>query len=141
MRKFLIASFSYHAFALVSLDCLGEDYLRKFLHVLLEKIKVAPLGEPQIHIFPLTEENHKRVSGMTLLQTIQESHLAIHTWPEIPRGVKDSGFFELWICSCKEFDPLKVRQALKRVFKQISVFDEEFSNKSLQQGEFNRQDL
>jgi S-adenosylmethionine/arginine decarboxylase-like enzyme len=95
-----------------------------FLKALPEKIGMHALGGPIV--YRVTKKDHPDI-GVTGIQIIATSHIAIHTFPlgqhdgkRKPRGVdrKTFGaFFTFDIYSCKGFDPDEVVIELKKTFK------------------------
>ena len=72
----------------------SEDGCRSFLLDLARHIAMTPLGPGQA--VTLTHPKHSEKSGVSATQMIQESHLAIHTWPEVSGA-------RVLVDSCKSF--------------------------------------
>lgn len=68
---------------------------RVFLDELTRAMGMAVAGDPATWYYPL--EDGKGGTGMTMIQPITESFLALDTWP-------DHGGAYLMICSCKSFN-------------------------------------
>jgi S-adenosylmethionine decarboxylase len=84
----------------------GKKELLKLLKEILLLTKMIPVGKPIV----------KKISspkypwyGYSIVQILQESHIAIHTWYEY-------NYFALDIFSCKFFDHKKVLNFLKEKF-------------------------
>ncbi len=83
---------------------------RKSLLDLLEKIlkiiNSKPVGKP---IIKKIVSNKYPYSGYSLVQIIQESHIAFHTWPEYY-------YLAIDIFSCKKFSQKRLINFLKKFF-------------------------
>ncbi|MGC9310421.1 MAG: S-adenosylmethionine decarboxylase [Candidatus Aenigmatarchaeota archaeon] len=99
-----------------------------FLKALPEKIGMNPLGGPIV--YRVTKKDHPDI-GVTGIQIIATSHIAIHTFPHgqqdgrrKPRGINRktvSPFFTFDIYSCKDFEPDDVVRELEKTFKPKSL--------------------
>lgn len=69
---------------------------RRFLATCATDLGMTPAGEPATWTYP-TDEGAGG-SGLTIVQPITESFLALDTW-------SDRGGAYLFICSCKRFEP------------------------------------
>ncbi|MCI0622256.1 MAG: S-adenosylmethionine decarboxylase [Acidobacteria bacterium] len=73
--------------------------LRELLDVIVAEMNLAPVGEPVWHQFPGT-------GGVTGIWLLQESHLALHSFPEY-----GSICLNLFCCKQRPSMPWKVRLA------------------------------
>lgn len=95
-----------------------------FLKALPEKIGMHAIGSPIV--YRVTKKEHPDI-GVTGIQIIATSHIAIHTFPNgqqdgkrKPRGINRktfTPFFTFDIYSCKDFDPDEVVKELEKTFK------------------------
>jgi S-adenosylmethionine decarboxylase len=82
------------------------ENIAKLLHLVVQRLRMRPLGEAVIHdvelditkmgVVPFEDEG-----GITGILVLSTSHCAIHTWPL-------SGTFVFDIFSCRSFNPLLV---------------------------------
>lgn len=56
-------------------------------------------------------------SGITAIQSFTESYMAMDTWP----GKK---YANLYICSCKKYDPDRVKRVLSVIFPKAKIIVE-----------------
>ena len=85
----------------------SESFVEHTLLLLLEKIKMTRVGGP--HTVRIGQKPGP--SGISCIVVLAESHISIHTYPEI-------GFFSMDIYSCKSFD---VEEALNLVNDRFKV--------------------
>jgi len=84
-----------------------EKFIFDFLIEFPERIGLTIVGRPFIKkFFP---SNKKIGDGVTGMVVLSESHLAIHTWPELRYAVID-------VFSCKLFDIKNAEDILKEFF-------------------------
>lgn len=87
--------------------------IERFLRELTLEIGMTPLGSPVVHVIPI---DHSRVKhelnddgGITAMQVITTSHIAIHTWPLQGRA-------RVSLDSCVPFAPITTEQWIKNFF-------------------------
>ena len=92
-----------------------EHWAREFLQTLCQKIKMTPLAGPHSTSLLCLDKDKTGVSAVLI---IKESHIAIHTWPEL-QGVR------ILIDSCVMFSLRHVIPWLRWIFKtkEIEVFE------------------
>ncbi|MFH0972076.1 MAG: adenosylmethionine decarboxylase [Candidatus Micrarchaeota archaeon] len=109
------------------LDCYGCDkkalldmnLVFKCLDELPEKIKMTKMTLPYCVYWPGgTPNDDGGISGFVL---IAESHISIHTFPDI-------GYFTFDLYSCKEFDKRKVMAFLNELFHPVRM-DEQYAHR------------
>ncbi len=102
------------------LDIVNVDYKvlvkRKNILDLLQKLvavtKSTPVSKPFVKKIKSPKYPYE---GYSIIQVIQESHIAIHTWPEY-------NYLAIDIFSCKKFNENKIIFLLKKIFgKNIKI--------------------
>jgi S-adenosylmethionine decarboxylase proenzyme len=83
---------------------LERKFLLKLMEGLVRITKSAPVGKPVIKKISSPKYNFY---GYSILQIIQESHIAFHTWPEY-------NYLAVDIFSCKEVKAKNVINFLKK---------------------------
>jgi S-adenosylmethionine decarboxylase len=83
---------------------LERKFLLKLMEGLVRITKSAPVGKPVVKKISSPKYNF---SGYSILQIIQESHIAFHTWPEY-------NYLAIDIFSCKKIQVEKVINFLKK---------------------------
>jgi S-adenosylmethionine decarboxylase len=83
---------------------LERKFLLKLMEGLVRITKSAPVGKPVVKKISSPKYNF---SGYSILQIIQESHIAFHTWPEY-------NYLAIDIFSCKKIQVEKVLNFLKK---------------------------
>jgi S-adenosylmethionine decarboxylase proenzyme len=83
---------------------LERKFLLKLMEGLVRITKSAPVGKPVIKKISSPKYNFY---GYSILQIIQESHIAFHTWPEY-------NYLAIDIFSCKKIQVEKVINFLKK---------------------------
>lgn len=75
---------------------------KRFLVACAKAMGMAPIASPAIWKYPV---NGKGGKGLTLVQPITESFLALDTWSD-----HDGAY--LFVCSCKRFWPAQLREII-----------------------------
>ncbi|MEN2984996.1 MAG: adenosylmethionine decarboxylase [Dictyoglomaceae bacterium] len=109
------------------------DYIYEILDELPEKIGMHKIMPPYVmKYFPNEEPIDWGISGVVL---IAESHITIHTWPELK-------YTSIDIFSCKAFDIEKAKKLLETKFKpekiewEVLVRGKEFPSHLLKRGKY-----
>jgi len=77
------------------------EFIRRFVVALSDQIGMTIVNGPTVHSFK--EASRGGESGLSAYAIIAESHIAVHTWPELDYVRTD-------ISSCKGFDGAKARE-------------------------------
>lgn len=83
---------------------LERNFLLDLIKDLIKITKTKPVGRP---IIKKISSPQYSFSGYSVLQIIQESHIAFHTWPEY-------NYLAMDIFSCKKIDIQKILNFLKK---------------------------
>lgn len=78
-------------------------FIKNFLQATINELHFNPLAPPKLFKFPPPG------GGITGYCIINESHLAIHTWPE-------KNYFTFDVFSCRDFNEKKVEKLLNKFF-------------------------
>lgn len=99
------------------------DKIYRFLKELPEQIGMQRMGLPIVYKVNASDHPDIGITGTTIIAT---SHISIHTFPKgqkegkrKPRGVERrifKPFFTFDCYSCRDFDPDKIYDMLKRTF-------------------------
>ena len=88
--------------------------VKKWLRKLVKAIGMRPLGRPTA-VFVNKEEN----KGITAVQCIETSHIALHCWDEVSPAIVQLDVYtcgtldkEIVLLFLDEFDPVKVEHAI-----------------------------
>ena len=82
------------------------NIVHNFLDQLPDAIGMTKIALPSVHKYDVPNG----MWGVTGISIISESHVSIHTWPEI-------GFASMDVFSCKDFDHEKCVSIIKDFFK------------------------
>lgn len=75
---------------------------KRFLVECAEALQMSPVGDAAVWKYPIGGAGG---NGYTVVQPITESFLALDTWPD-----HDGAY--LFVCSCKEWWPVALRQVI-----------------------------
>ena len=85
--------------------------VKKWLRKLIKAIGMRPLGRPTA-VYVDTEKN----KGITAVQCIETSHIAIHVWDE-----PNPALMQIDVYSCAEFDVDQIAEKIKADFDVIKL--------------------
>ncbi len=103
MKKIIGTNFFIDVYK-VKNELLDEKFLLKLLNGLIKLTKTIPVGKPFVKKISSSKYPY---SGYSIFQIIQESHLALHTWPEY-------NYLAIDIFSCKPIPEKKILNYLKK---------------------------
>lgn len=86
----------------------NTEAIKRLIAHVCRHTRISPVGAPKIQTFP-------EYNGITALQVLRTSHLAIHTWPE-------AGYIHLEILTCSDhLESADVEQAVRSILEPFSV--------------------
>lgn len=103
MKKIIGINFIIDVYKVKS-EFLEKDFLLELLKKLIKLTKSTPVGKPVIKKISSPKYPY---TGFSIIQIIQESHLAFHTWPEY-------NYLAIDIFSCKLIPEKKFLYYLKK---------------------------
>jgi S-adenosylmethionine decarboxylase len=83
-----------------------RTFIEQVLHDLPSLIEMTPIGGPYVVEYQAPDPDYSGISGSVI---IAESHIAIHTFPEL-------GYLTFDVFSCRDFDPEVAATYLEQAF-------------------------
>jgi S-adenosylmethionine/arginine decarboxylase-like enzyme len=119
MKKTIVINFDIYNFDIYNIQkkFLERKFLLKLIEELVRITKSKHVGKPVVNKISSPKYNF---SGYSILQIIQESHIAFHTWPEY-------NYLAIDIFSCKKVQAEKIIDFLKKnLNKEVEIKIKEY---------------